>query len=84
MTGYVAKPQPFCVLGRKSDSRWIDKSSTVICPHCGAQFKSEAIRFFGFLSPKGLNTTFGIWTFVILFLALLGMIAIIVVGVLRS
>lgn len=30
-------------------------SLLVRCPHCGRQFRSRKIRFFGFLSPNGLG-----------------------------
>ena len=38
--------------GHKPPETWIDESSLVKCPNCGNEFKSEAARFFGFLSPK--------------------------------
>ncbi|CAB1076023.1 hypothetical protein D1AOALGA4SA_3825 [Olavius algarvensis Delta 1 endosymbiont] len=35
----------------------------VRCPNCGYEFKSEAVRFLGILSPKGLKIFFGLYVF---------------------
>jgi DNA-directed RNA polymerase subunit RPC12/RpoP len=36
----------------------IRKSSGVRCPHCGTEFPSNTVRFFGFLSPIGMRNLF--------------------------
>ena len=49
--------------GHKAPERWIDESSMVRCPNCGNEFKSEAVRFFGSLSPKRLKIFIGLFVF---------------------
>ena len=41
--------------GHKSPELWVDESSFVKCPSCKTEFKSESVRFFGFLSPVGMK-----------------------------
>jgi uncharacterized C2H2 Zn-finger protein len=54
--------------GDTAPERWVDESSFMRRPSCGMQFKSEAVRFFGILSPKGLKIFIGL--FVLAFLCI--------------
>ena len=47
----------------KAPEHRIDESSFVRCPDCGAEFKSEAVRYFGILSPKGVKILLGLFVF---------------------
>ena len=49
--------------GHKAPEKWIDESSMVRCPKCGDEFKSEAVRFLGVLSPRGLKILIGLYVF---------------------
>ncbi len=42
---------------------WIDESAEVRCPACNHVFTSEAVRFFGVLSPKGLKILIRLFVF---------------------
>jgi hypothetical protein len=61
--GVVKDYRDYMHSGRKVPEKWIDESSMVRCPNCGNEFKSEAVRFFGLLSPKGLKIFIGIYVF---------------------
>jgi uncharacterized C2H2 Zn-finger protein len=56
--------------GHKAPEIWIDESSMVRCPNCGNEFKSEAVRYFGILSPQGMKIFIGLFIFVFICFAL--------------
>ncbi|MEW6674204.1 MAG: hypothetical protein AB1427_21120 [Thermodesulfobacteriota bacterium] len=45
----------------KAPEIWIDESAQVICPGCNELFTSQAIKYFGILSPKGLKIFIGLF-----------------------
>jgi len=47
---------------RKAPEALIDESAQVKCPGCHEIFTSEALRFFGILSPKGLKILLALFT----------------------
>jgi len=51
----------------RAEKQLIDANANVLCPKCGLVFPSEAVRFFGILSPRGLRIFLGL--FVAAFLA---------------
>jgi len=61
--GVVNDYRDYMHAGHKAPEKWIDESSMVRCPNCGNKFKSEAVRFLGILSPKGLKIFFGFYVF---------------------
>ena len=36
----------------------IESASLLACPTCGTQFQSDAVRFFGMLTPRGVRYLF--------------------------
>ena len=48
---------------QKAPEAWIDESAEVKCPGCNHAFTSEAARFFGVLSPKGMKILIGLFVF---------------------
>ena len=56
-----------CAPPLRSELEIIESSSKVRCPKCGSIFHSEAVRFFGFLSPRQFRIFIGL--FVAAFLA---------------
>jgi uncharacterized Zn-finger protein len=54
----------------KAPEAWIDESAEVKCPGCNHVFTSEAVRFFGILSPKGMKILIGLFVFVFLVFAM--------------
>jgi hypothetical protein len=54
----------------KAPEAWIDESAQVICPGCNHVFASEAVRFFGVLSPKGIKILIGLFVYGFLIFAM--------------
>jgi uncharacterized Zn-finger protein len=54
----------------KAPEAWIDESAEVKCPGCNHVFTSEAVRFFGILSPKVMKILIGLFVFVFLVFAM--------------
>jgi uncharacterized Zn-finger protein len=48
---------------RKAAEVWIDESAQVKCPGCNKLFTSEAVKFFGILSPKGVKILLALFAF---------------------
>ncbi len=61
--GIVKDYRDYMKSGHKAPERWVDESSMVRCPNCSNEFKSEAVRFLGVLSPRGLKIFIGLYVF---------------------
>jgi uncharacterized C2H2 Zn-finger protein len=46
---------------RKPPEVWIDESAQVRCPNCNAVFTSQALKYFGIISPKGMKVLIGLF-----------------------
>ena len=49
--------------GHTPPEKFIDESSILLCPSCGTEFKSNAIRFLGVFSPTGFKIVLGLFVF---------------------
>lgn len=58
----------------KAPEAWIDESAEVKCPACNHVFTSEAVRFFGVLSPKGMKIIIGLFVFGFLVFAMFALV----------
>jgi uncharacterized Zn-finger protein len=73
--GILADFREYTRIGHRAPETWIDENSMVLCPNCGVTFKSEAVRFLGCFSPRGLKIFIGFGIFVFMCFALVSLIS---------